>query len=440
MNGPFSTLISLCRHLGIQALLFDENHMPIREIDYGFREKMLKGFDYGSLAASLARNLEHGVYYHYEDDLKLHYVLFRLPPQEQGADPSREAAVPSGTLQKHDAVSVMPRGQISDTEDSSKSDCQVCCIGPVLFEPVNLNTVLHIMEKLRVAPPYQQDFMEFYHRVPLFPSFEIWNHLFGFFLKQQGVLLTLRQAEARSPVLSADSDYDIPDMPDVAQKTIEERYRWENALLDAVSAGSSEEAMDAYYRFRQYRLLPRTADPLRDRKNLLFTFSALLRKAVERSHVHPLHIDNLSRQLSVQIESALSLEQLDVLPHSMIRKYCMLVNNYSRRSYSALVQTCMDYMDFHYNAELSLSGLATMCSVSSSYLSALFRKEVGMTVTDYIHQARIRQSLTLLNASSLSIGEIASRCGFPDANYFTRTFKKLQGKTPKAYRENMGIH
>ena len=85
-------------------------------------------------------------------------------------------------------------------------------------------------------------------------------------------------------------------------------------------------------------------------------------------------------------------------------------------------------------------GRGLSCSVSSSYLSALFKKETSMTVTDYIHYTRIRQALFLLNVSGLSVGEIASRCGFSDANYFTRTFKKLQGKTPKSYRRDMGIN
>ena len=142
---------------------------------------------------------------------------------------------------------------------------------------------------------------------------------------------------------------------------------------------------------------------------------------------------------ATSIRSISTLEQLESLPHTMIRKYCILVNNYSRRAYSSLIQTCMDYIDFHYSTDLSLSSLASMCSVSSSYLSSLFKKEVGMTITDYIHYTRIRQSLTMLNASSLSVSEIAALCGFSDANYFTRTFKKLQGKTPKAYREEMGI-
>lgn len=206
-------------------------------------------------------------------------------------------------------------------------------------------------------------------------------------------------------------------------------------MLAAVAAGNFKRATDAHFHFRQYRLLPRVPDPVRNQKNLMITFNTLLRKTVQASQVHPLHIDNLSQQFAIQIESLLTLDQLRSLSVTMLRKYCLLVNNYSRQSYSQLVRSCMDYIDFHYNEALSLTILAQKNAVSASYLSGLFKKENGMTLTDYINTTRIRQALILLNTTSLSVGTIAARCGFPDSNYFTRTFKKYQGKTPKAYRE-----
>lgn len=413
----FETFISLCRHLGIQVLFLGRDYGQIEQIDYGFRGRIFGNFDYGRITNSLERHLETDVCYLCEDDLKLHYTLFRFPR------------------------SLFPEHGFP-ADASAQSDGGVCCIGPILYEPMDKHTLLELAEKFGILPPLQQDFTEFYHRIPLFPSFDTWNQLIGFFLGQWGIPLKYLRIDndALKLLATAPPDYAIPDMSESDQRDVEERYKWENALMSAVAAGNLQQSMDAYFQLSKYPISARAADPLRDRKNLLFSFNTLLRKAVERSHVHPLHIDNLSRQLSIQIESALAPDQLNSMSHAIIRKYCMLVNNYSRRAFSSLVQTCMDYVDFHYNSDLSLSGLATMCSVSSSYLSSLFKKEVGMTITDYIHYTRIRQSLILLNASSLSVGEIASRCGFSDANYFTRTFKKLQGKTPKAYRGDMGMN
>ena len=204
--------------------------------------------------------------------------------------------------------------------------------------------------------------------------------------------------------------------------------------MEAVASGNTQEAMLRCQRFLSYRLSPRVSSPLRDRKNILFTFNTLLRKSAEAGGVHPLHIDNLSRTLAIQIESAMTVDQLNQIRSGMVRKYCILVQNYSRRAYSQLVQTCMNNIDFYYNTELSLSWLARQCAVSESHLSTAFRKETGMTVTDYINKTRIRQALILLNTTSLPVGEISSRCGFFDANYFSRVFRKFQGQSPKQYR------
>lgn len=413
MNSEmFGTFVSLCRCLGIQFLLFDTDYSQIRDIDYGFRGEIFQDFDYGRLAHMLELHIETGVFYLYEDDLRLHYTLFRLP---------------EGSL-----LPDMP----------PESGRTVCCIGPLLHEPISRSGLFELMDKLGIMPPLQQNFIEFYHRIPLFPSFDTWNQLVSFFLNQCEISLKYLAIDNDSLGFSSvcTPDNSIPDMSDVASKALEERYKWENALMAAVAAGNLKQSMDAFFQLSQYKIPARVADPIRNQKNLLLSFNTLLRKAVERSHVHPLHIDTLSRQLSIQIESVLMPEHLTPLPAILIRKYCMLVNNYSRRAYSPLVQTCLDYVDFHYSADLSLSSLAAMCSVSSAYLSALFKKETGMTITDHINLTRIQQSLFLLNASSLSIGEIASRCGFSDANYFTRTFKKLQGKTPKNYRREVGIN
>ena len=132
-----------------------------------------------------------------------------------------------------------------------------------------------------------------------------------------------------------------------------------------------------------------------------------------------------------------TLHDLDAFGLTIVRRYCLLVQNYSRQNVSSLVRTCLNHIDFHYAEDLSLSQMATMCSVSSTHLSAQFRKEVQMTLTDYINHTRIHQALILLNTTALPIQEIAFQCGFSDANYFARTFKKLQGQAPTAYRSGL---
>lgn len=172
-------------------------------------------------------------------------------------------------------------------------------------------------------------------------------------------------------------------------------------------------------------------------KNMLIIFNTLCRKAVERGNVHPVYIDDLSTRLGILINDARTPGELEQIESDMIHKYCLLVRNYSMKNYSQITQRCITYIDFHYAETLSLSFFADMCHVTKSYLSTLFRKETGTTITDYIHNVRIRHALVLLNSTALPVHAIAASCGYPDINYFIKIFKRLNGTSPKQYRSQM---
>jgi transcriptional regulator GlxA family with amidase domain len=63
-----------------------------------------------------------------------------------------------------------------------------------------------------------------------------------------------------------------------------------------------------------------------------------------------------------------------------------------------------------------------------------------MTVTDYINRTRVRRAEALLGKTALPMQAIAEQCGFSDANYFTRTFKKINDVSPNDYRKSLTAH
>ena len=83
----------------------------------------------------------------------------------------------------------------------------------------------------------------------------------------------------------------------------------------------------------------------------------------------------------------------------------------------------------------SLSTLADRLSVNKTYLSTLFRRETGSTLTDFVTDRRISHGIYLLNTTSEPIQEIASVCGIADLSYFTKIFRRKKGMTPSQYRE-----
>ncbi len=95
-----------------------------------------------------------------------------------------------------------------------------------------------------------------------------------------------------------------------------------------------------------------------------------------------------------------------------------------------------DYLDMHYTEKLSLDDLSARFFINKFYLTRVFKEQFGLSVNNYIIGKRITNAKELLRFSDMSIEEIAGECGFSDANYFSRIFKKIEGITPGAFRHN----
>lgn len=104
------------------------------------------------------------------------------------------------------------------------------------------------------------------------------------------------------------------------------------------------------------------------------------------------------------------------------------------KGYSLLVQKVITRIDSDLTTDLSLKTQAHLLDVNPSYLSTLFKKETGLTLTDYVNKKRVENAVFLLNTTTMQIQTIAQYCGIADVNYFTKIFKKYIGKTPKEYR------
>lgn len=98
------------------------------------------------------------------------------------------------------------------------------------------------------------------------------------------------------------------------------------------------------------------------------------------------------------------------------------------------VARCIDYIYDHLHTKITLANLSELTGLNSSYLSRLFHKETGMTVSDYIQQTKIETAKNMLLHSSYSAAEIASILAFSDQSYFSEVFKKQTGLTPKRYQ------
>ena len=99
-----------------------------------------------------------------------------------------------------------------------------------------------------------------------------------------------------------------------------------------------------------------------------------------------------------------------------------------------LVRPAKEYLDTHYDKEISLSHLSALCSMSETSFRRHFLLVFGKTAVAYKNDLVLLHASDLLSDNLYSIGEIAEMCGFRDANYFSRFFKKHTGISPRDYR------
>lgn len=94
------------------------------------------------------------------------------------------------------------------------------------------------------------------------------------------------------------------------------------------------------------------------------------------------------------------------------------------------------YVRQNLSKDLTVASVAGVVNMSESYFSHLFKKETGLSFTNYVNQVRIEQAKELLKESRLKINEIALAVGLENSNYFSTLFKKLTGVAPNQYRED----
>ncbi|WP_339256815.1 phosphoenolpyruvate hydrolase family protein [Paenibacillus sp. FSL P2-0136] len=101
------------------------------------------------------------------------------------------------------------------------------------------------------------------------------------------------------------------------------------------------------------------------------------------------------------------------------------------------VEFVKEYVAQNYSEEVVFADLAKVAHVSRSYLSSLFKKEVGCSFQNYLVGFRMQKAAILLQAPHLQLSEVSAMVGYPDYAQFSRMFKKLMGSSPKQYKSNL---
>ncbi|WNQ09036.1 response regulator [Paenibacillus aurantius] len=99
------------------------------------------------------------------------------------------------------------------------------------------------------------------------------------------------------------------------------------------------------------------------------------------------------------------------------------------------IQAVADRIRTGFHLPLKVGELAADAGFSENYLSILFKKETGQTITDYLMQVRMKKARELLMDPQIKIYEVSEKVGYADPNHFSRSFKQLEGMYPTEFRK-----
>lgn len=315
--------------------------------------------------------------------------------------------------------------------------------GPYIGTELTQKMIIQAAERYSLPPEINSQIEKYYTGIPVYTNKDIilslfnslgealWGKIEGFRFENMNMTVP----ENRFPEIVRSLEQRTDDAM-LAMQMLEARYDGENRLLQAVSQGLTHKAEQIIGNSTDLVLEMRVDDPIRNMKNYTVIMNTLLRKAAEQGGVHPIYIDSVSTDFAKRIERITTLSEGISLHHEMVDKYCNLVNQRSMKNYSPLVQRVITIIDSDLTADLSLRKQAQLLNVNASYLSALFKKETGLTLTEYVSKKRVEQAAFLLRSTGQQIQTVAQNCGIYDVNYFTKIFKKITGKTPKEYRDS----
>ncbi|MFC5469125.1 response regulator [Cohnella suwonensis] len=100
-----------------------------------------------------------------------------------------------------------------------------------------------------------------------------------------------------------------------------------------------------------------------------------------------------------------------------------------------LINRIASYIEDQLPISVTVKQLADMFHLSAGHLSVLFKKETGLTISDYVKGLRMKKAKECLQDPTIKIYEVAERVGFQTPAYFTYQFKKSEGCTPQEYRD-----
>ncbi len=176
-------------------------------------------------------------------------------------------------------------------------------------------------------------------------------------------------------------------------------------------------------------------DPIRKSEVMAITFITLSVRAAIRGGLSPTTAYNLGDYYLSKALRCKSITDRTVVMNTMFHDFVTRVHNCRLQSeISKPIQTCCDYINMHSHEKITLEELSEVVGYTKYYLTRKFKKELGISIWDYINQVKVERAKSMLADPSLTIQYISNMLNYCSRSYFSEVFQKHTSISPSEYR------
>jgi AraC-type DNA-binding domain-containing proteins len=166
-------------------------------------------------------------------------------------------------------------------------------------------------------------------------------------------------------------------------------------------------------------------------KCFIYDITSIITKVINEICTPSFIQENNAVNRLIACDTLLDLKKELVLVVNEIKDFVRM-----EKEQNLLGTSVMRFIEENYsNHEINVNMLGDHFNISPSYLSKIFKDQVGTSILDYLYKIRIQKSKELLRESDMGVMDISTKVGFLSSSIFIRTFKKYEGITPGAFRE-----
>jgi len=211
-------------------------------------------------------------------------------------------------------------------------------------------------------------------------------------------------------------------------------YEQELILLDMVKKGDVNGLRGSLVGFDPRDHL--SSDEIRQRRyELIASVTLITRWAVEGGLDIETAYDTADAYINAADSAKNSSSIISLIREAPIHFASLVRDNKRKYRLPKSVLQCIEYIESNLHSIISMQQLSEYTERNCSYLSTLFKKEVGIPISLYIKKKKLEEAKALLSNTDMPIAQIANLLAFCTQSYFSSAFIKETGETPREYRK-----